>query len=94
MVTATYRGFLALRQDQWKAIFGTKWSGGHTNKNYGGLGPDKTLDDPTSGQLYNLQEDPKEQHDLWERQPEVVQRLRQELDRIQALEPGDTLPVN
>lgn len=93
MVTATYRGLLALRQGEWKAIFGTKWSGGHTNENYGGLGPDKTMDDPESGQLYNLEKDPEEQTDLWESHPEVVQQLLGELDRIQQLEPSDEPPV-
>ena len=68
---------MALRQGEWKAIFGTKWSGGHTNANYGGLGPDKTMDSPNSGQLYNLQEDLEEKTDLLERHPEVVEQLRQ-----------------
>jgi len=92
MVTATYRGLLALRQDKWKAIFGTKWSGGHTNENYGGLGPDKTMDDPESGQLYNLEQDPHEKNDLWERRPEIVERLRRELEEIKQLEKSDELP--
>jgi arylsulfatase A len=93
MVTATYRGLLALRKDKWKVIFGTKWSGGHTNENYGGLGPDKTMDDPKSGQLYNLELDPHEQNDLWERRPEIVEQLRREMARIEQLDASDKSPV-
>ena len=93
MVTATYRGLLALRKDKWKVIFGTKWSGGHTNENYGGLGPDKTMDDPKSGQLYNLEPDPHEQNDLWERRPEIVEQLRREMARIEQLDASDKSPV-
>ena len=93
LVTATYRGLLALRQGEWKAIFGTKWSGGHTSPNYGGLGPDKTMDDPQSGQLYNLETDPEEQNDLWESNPEVVERLRGELERIKQLDQSDEPPT-
>ncbi len=89
LVTATFRGLLALRQDKWKAIFGTKWSGGHTNQSYGGLGPDRTMDDPESGQLYNLEEDPEEQTDLWESHPEVVEKLRREMDRIKKQDKND-----
>ena len=92
MVTATYRGLLALRHGKWKAIFGTKWSGGHVNANYGGLGEDKTMDDPESGQLYNLEEDPCEKNDLWERCPEIVEQLRHEMDRIKKLAPSDEPP--
>lgn len=92
LVTATYRGLLTLRQDNWKAIFGTKWSGGHSNHLYGGKGPDKLMDDPTSGQLYNLTNDPYEQNDLWESRPEVVAKLRDELERIKQLDKSDPPP--
>lgn len=92
MVTATYRGLLALRHENWKAIFGTKWSGGHTNTNYGGLGPGKTMDDPNSGQLYNLDQDPYEKSDLWERRPDIVKKLRLEMERIKQLDKSDKPP--
>jgi arylsulfatase A len=92
MVTATYRGLLTLRQGEWKAIFGTKWSGGHTNPTYGGLGPSKKMDDPNGGQLYNLISDPKEQKDLWERRPDIVKKLRDELERIKQLDKSDAFP--
>ena len=80
LVTATYRGLLALRRDNWKAIFGTKWSGGHTNGSYGGLGPDKTMDDPDSGQLYNLETDPGETKNLYSVHPEMVSKLKARLE--------------
>jgi arylsulfatase A-like enzyme len=93
MVTASYRGLLTLRHGDWKAIFGTKWSGGHTNKQYGGLGPDETRDDPTSGQLYNLSKDPFETEDLWESHPAIIEKLRHKLDEIKQLDKSDDLYV-
>jgi arylsulfatase A len=93
MVTASYRGLLTLRHGDWKAIFGTKWSGGHTSKQYGGLGPDETRDDPTSGQLYNLSKDPYETKDLWESHPEIIKKLRDKLDKIKQLDKSDALHV-
>jgi arylsulfatase A len=92
LATATYRGLLTLRQGDWKAIFGTKWSGGHSSTLYGGLGPGELRDDPNSGQLYNLADDPYEQTDLWEKHPEVVQRLSRQLEEIKQLEPRDEFP--
>ena len=89
MVTASYRGLLTLRHGDWKAIFGTKWSGGHTSKQYGGLGPGETRDDPTSGQLYNLSKDPFETKDLWESHPEIIKKLRDKLDEIKQLDKSD-----
>jgi arylsulfatase A-like enzyme len=93
MVTASYRGLLTLRHGDWKAIFGTKWSGGHTNKQYGGLGPDETRDDPTSGQLYNLSKDPFETKDLWESHPAIIEKLRHKLDEIKQRDKSDDLYV-
>ena len=86
LVTASYRGFLTLRKDNWKAVFGTKWTGGHTNDAYGGRPPKGTPpDDPSIGQLYNIVRDPYEQKDLWERRPEIVEKLRRELEEIKQL---------
>ena len=92
LVTATYRGLLTLRHGDWKAIFGTKWSGGHSSTTYGGLGPSELRDDPNSGQLYNLAKDPYETNDLWEKQAEIVQGLQRQLDAIKQLEPADEFP--
>lgn len=80
---------LTLRDGDWKAIFGTKWSGGHTSELDGGLGPDETRDAPSSGQVYNLVDDPYEQTDLWEARPDIVKHLSQRLEQIEQLEPSD-----
>lgn len=93
LVTASYAGFLTLRDDKWKAVFGTKWTGGHPGKAYGGEPPKGTpTDDPSTGQLYNLSDDPFEKKDLWESHPDVVKKLRDELERIKQLDKSDEFP--
>jgi arylsulfatase A len=90
MVTHSYLGFFAIRQGKWKAIWGTKWSGGHESENYGPPPPEGTPpDDPAIGQLYDIRADPFETKDLWEQRPEVVERLRRELRKIKEKEPDD-----
>jgi len=93
LVTASYRGFLTLRDEKWKAVFGTKWSGGHPGAAYGGP-PQKGMppDAPSIGQLYNLLDDPCERQDLWDRHPEVVETLRLELQKIKHLDKSDEFP--
>ena len=94
LVTASYLGFLTLRHDSWKAVFGTKWTGGHPSTAYGGQLPKGTPpDDPSIGQLYNIAQDPYEKNDLWELHPEVVNQLRGEIDRIKAIDKSDVLPL-
>ncbi|MGY8693711.1 MAG: sulfatase family protein [Verrucomicrobiia bacterium] len=96
LVTASYKGFFAIRKGQWKAIVGTKWSGGvfTPRRSTYGSGPPKGTppDAPGIGQLYNLSTDPFEQNDLWEKRPEVVESLRSELERIKQLDKGDEFP--
>lgn len=93
LVTASYLGFLTLRDARWKAVFGTKWAGGFVSPKYGSNPPKGTPpDDPLTGQLYDLERDPYEQNDLWERRPEVVEQLRRELDRIKQLDKSDEFP--
>lgn len=93
LVTASYRGFLTIRDNKWKAVFGTKWTGGHPNATYGGQPPKGTPpDDPSIGQLFSISDDPFEQKDLWESRPEVVKRLRDELERIKQLDKSDESP--
>jgi len=90
LVTASYGGFLTIRDDNWKAVFGTKWTGGHPNAPYGGKPPKGTPpDDPANGQLFNIAEDPFEQKDLWESRPDVVKKLRLKLERIKQLDKSD-----
>jgi arylsulfatase A len=93
LVTASYAGFLSLRQGKWKAVFGTKWTGGHPRDTYGGPAPENTPEDgPGIGQLYNIAQDPYEKEDVWERNPEVVTMLRQKLDAIKKQEKSDPFP--
>jgi arylsulfatase A-like enzyme len=86
LVTLSYGGFLTIRQGRWKAVFGTKWTGGHPTPKYGGERP-KTVppNSPEIGQLFDISNDPYEKHDVWEEHSEVVQNLRRELGRIKGL---------
>lgn len=92
LVTYSYAGFFAIRQGKWKAIFGTKWTGGHSAPNFGGLPPKGTpSDNPAIGQLYNLSSDPFETKDLWDDRPEVVETLRRELQAIRRKDKSDEI---
>ncbi len=92
LVTASYLGFLTIRQGEWKAISGTKWSGGVNKPNYGQTIPDGTPpDDPAIGQLYDISVDPFEEEDLWEKRPEVVESLLRELERVKQLDKADEI---
>lgn len=68
-------GVFALRQGPWKLIQGLG-SGGFT-------APAQVKPQPggPQGQLYNLQDDPGEQKNLWAQQPEIVERLSALLER-------------
>jgi arylsulfatase A len=94
LVTASYAGFLTIRDDKWKAVFGTKWTGGHPAENNGGPHPETIPpDDPAIGQLFNIADDPFEKSDLWESHPEVVKTLLRELQAIKDQEPDDEFPA-
>jgi arylsulfatase A-like enzyme len=63
------RGMFAIRQGEWKGIFGL---------GSGGFSDPKELDPSPGGpegQLYNLAEDPQETTNLWSEEPAVVERL-------------------
>jgi arylsulfatase A len=93
MVTSSLGGFLTIRQGKWKAIFGTKWTGGHPSHKYGGKAPKGTpRNSPRVGQLYNIREDPFETKDLWDSNPEVRKNLAAELERIQGKCKSDKFP--
>ncbi len=70
-------GLFAIRQGPWKLIQGLG-SGGFT-------APQQVDPEPggPEGQLYNLQDDPGEQKNLWAEQPEIVERLAALLERYQ-----------
>jgi hypothetical protein len=94
LVTASYAGFLTIRNEKWKAVFGTKWTGGYPSEKYGGLHPETIPpDDPAIGQLFNIADDPFEKSDLWESHPELVKTLLRELQAIKDQEPGDEPPA-
>jgi len=67
-------GVFAIRQGKWKLILGIKGSGGGRLKNRG----DSLY---STGQLYNMQDDPFEQNDLWDEHPDIVERLTKLLEK-------------
>ena len=71
-------GVFAVRQDDWKAVFGTTGSGGWPPPR------GAQAEAGTRGQLYNLADDPHEEHNLWDERPGVVVRLGRELDQCKA----------
>lgn len=92
MVTASYAGFLTIRDEKWKAVFGTKWTGGHPGEPNGGPPPKGTPpDDPSTGQLYDIVKDPFEKNDLWESHSDVVKNLRDQLQMIKQKDKADNL---
>jgi arylsulfatase A-like enzyme len=74
-VLQSSRGYLAIRQGDWKLIPGLG-SGGFTK-------PAKIEPETgqPKGQLYNLKTDPSEKTNLWTEKPELVDRLTTILDR-------------
>jgi arylsulfatase A len=68
-------GMFAIRQGPWKLIQGLG-SGGFT-------APAQIKPKPggPQGQLYNLQDDPAEEKNLWLERPEIVERLTALLER-------------
>jgi len=69
------QGMFAIRQGPWKLIQG-RGSGGFT-------APARIKPKPgePKGQLYNLDNDPAERHNLWAERPEIVERLTALLER-------------
>ena len=68
-------GVFAIRKGKWKLIEGTKGSGsGKLNLNRDSL--------ENIGQLYNLEEDPYEQIDLYDQHPDIASELLEILQKI------------
>ena len=78
-------GMFAIRQGPWKLIQG-RGSGGFTRPRKVEPGPGE----PT-GQLYHLEDDPREQNNLWAERPEIVERLTALLERYK--EQGHSRPM-
>jgi len=68
-------GVFSIRQGKWKLILDTKTSGGWVRPS------GKKPQPGTPGQLYNLRDDPYEQNDLWDKYPDVVERLTKLLEK-------------
>ena len=72
------QGLFAIRQGDWKLIVG-RGSGGFTN-------PQKIEPKPgePAGELYNLTKDPTEADNLYLKNPDVVKRLNDLLEKYKA----------
>ncbi len=80
------RGMFAIRRGRWKLILGLG-SGGNTKPVFA-----EPADDGPQGQLFDLDQDPKEQQNLWGQHPEIVAQLTALLDRYKA--EGHSRPMN
>ncbi len=94
MITQSYVGVLSVRKGPWKLILDTKGSGGHKDATPGFeplvQGPPWELDMSQVGQLYNIEKDPYEQNDLYDKHPQVVTGLTTWL--IQQVKNGRSRP--
>lgn len=77
-ITVSSGNVLAIRQGQWKLI-NALGSGGFSKPSRVKPSADGPL-----GQLYNLSDDPGETKNLWNEQPEIVQRLLELLEEIKS----------
>ncbi|MEN8116453.1 MAG: sulfatase-like hydrolase/transferase [Bacteroidota bacterium] len=71
-------GVFALRKGEWKLILSNKSGGFSDGKHPKGFGIE------TTGQLYNLKDDPEEKNNLYEQFPDKVKELNKELEKIKA----------
>jgi arylsulfatase A-like enzyme len=87
LVSHSSKGVFAIRQGSWKLIPETKGSGGWVDPRDSG-----PFSAEGPGQLYNLAEDPYEMNNLWNQQPEIVERLAKLLKKYK--EQGYSRPLN
>jgi arylsulfatase A-like enzyme len=78
MITQSNIGPIAIRHNEWKLIVDTTGSGGpKTPSAQPTIITQPWQGSPSRvGQLYNIERDPYEQHDLWNKHPEKVEELR------------------
>lgn len=86
LVSHSENGTFAIRQGNWKLICDNKTSGGWVEP--AGEPPVPN----TPGQLYDLESDPFEQIDLWEKHPDIVDRLTRLLEQYTS--DGRSAPVH
>jgi arylsulfatase A len=79
-------GTFAIRQGSWKLILGTRGSGGWVEPE------DDFPEQDAPGQLFNIVTDPREENNLWDERPYVVQRLTKLLENLK--EQGYSTPLN
>ncbi len=84
IVSHSVFGVFAIRQGHWKLILENRDSGGWVRPGGGGPKPGRP------GQLYNLDEDPAEQNNLFDKHPAIVKRLASLLQRY--MEQGYSRP--
>lgn len=77
-VHLSYRGVFAIRQGPWKLIPEHRGSGGFSQPR----DLDPAIEGGPPGQLYHLQDDPAETRNLYEQEPEVVERLTRRLETV------------
>ncbi len=82
IVHHSHHGMFAIRSGPWKLILG-QGTGSNFTK-------DRIPPNAPKGQLYNLEDDPKEQKNLYRERPDVVERLSKMLD--EQIESGRTRP--
>jgi arylsulfatase A-like enzyme len=78
IVSHSENGTFAIRQGNWKLVLDNKTSGGWVEP--AGEPPVPN----TPGQLYDLVSDPQEKNDLWEKHPDIVDRLSRLLERYKS----------
>ena len=85
VITQSYVGVLSVRKGRWKLILDTKGSGGHERATPGFeplvMGPPWEILASRTGQLYDIEADPYERNDLFEKHPEEVAELKRLLQK-------------
>lgn len=77
-VHLSLRGVFAIRQGPWKLVPEHRGSGGFSQPRQ----LDPAVEGGPPGQLYHLEDDPAEAHNVYERHPEVVARLTKLLETL------------